>query len=154
VAYRRGKRDYYYHITKQKWPNSVLLKPRSDGDNRGYAEPMLARTCVGPTVSQCLCSVPLNISNASAMYVYRTKTRVTTQIPHGVYDSKFTGERWIKRSVRFVKVATIAKCTVQRLTKRQIRLGLHYGSVTDNHNTFIDFAASTLEQANISDKPQ
>lgn len=152
MARRKCKHDYYYHVTSCDWPTSVVLRPTADGENRGYEEPELPRTCVGPTVSKCLCSIPLSMT-AGAMYVYRTKSRVTPRWPYRVYDYKFTGERWLTRSVRFVKVATISTGVISKLSKLQSKFSLHCASATEHHKEFIDYAASALKRAHLSDTP-
>ena len=97
----KDKRSWY-HCTTYNHGDKVTFDPQDDGINRGDGEPMIARTCVGPRISNCLAALPY-IRNAE-IYVYRTARRIFAHHPFQVMDSKVTREKWIIKQVRLVKI--------------------------------------------------
>lgn len=109
------KPRYFYHVTTKDWGQEVLLRPKRSGldtFNRDYNEPRTARICVAPTVEQCFVAIPYRAGRTYR--VYRSKQRISAHYPRGVCDSKITGERWIRRPVRFVHVDTIEGGVTER----------------------------------------
>lgn len=95
-------KKFYYHISNTLEKDEEYLVPRSYGFNRPDEEPDNSRICTAPTVEQCFSAV--SYSNDDVYSIYRTKNKVSGRAAHGVYDSKVTGERWLQRKTKFIKI--------------------------------------------------
>jgi hypothetical protein len=98
---------YYYHITQNKWPERLTLKPRIEGVNRSMDEPEVSRICVAPTIEGCLVALGCCLSICNYSYIYRTENKVLARNPYRVEDSSITKEKWITKQILFKKIGII-----------------------------------------------
>ncbi len=107
----KSDKGYWYHLTMKKLPErrdgSVIFYPISNkfSYHRSEYEPDIPRTCVAPTVWQCLLAIPH--TNYCIFNIYRTKNRVSAktippQYEPTIPDLQWTDEHWILRPIKFV----------------------------------------------------
>jgi len=115
---------YYYHATRNtgNWGRFKVLYPASDGSNRGDSEPITPRICVSPTIIQTLIAIPLDFTN---YHIYRTESKIDDRhVKHPgegmeIDDYWITGETWIMKPCKFVKLGIIRRDITNRLTASQ-----------------------------------
>ena len=101
------KSNYYYHVTQKKWPNKIILSPKIKGDHRSPDEPLIARTCVSPTIEGCLVALGYCLSLRKKVYIYRTENKVLAENPYNVFDSYITKEKWLIKPIKFKKIGIL-----------------------------------------------
>ena len=125
---------YWYHISSKIEGTEVLLTPidNESGCNRCEDEPDVKRTCVAPTISQCLTAVPYHL--CETFNVYRTKNRVLANKPYGVFDACVTHEGWIQRPIKFIKIGELSLNNVETFgpTQSLIEEVASSGEVSDS----------------------
>lgn len=116
IKTKRVSIELLYHITEQRWPDSIELCPRGNGMNRGADEPLDLRICVCPTVRGCFAALGqiiagLKLTNGEMLFskkpvsVYvMASPDATIEKPYNVYDSDITGELWVTSPALFLKV--------------------------------------------------
>ncbi len=125
-----NKRRYWYHISTNDFGNNAIIDPNTEGHNRCYGEPKVARFCVAPTIQQCIAAVPLEIDDfddfeypfvfrRNSLYVYQSFGKRTAKYPysrkkdieegndHLPFDRHITHEGWITQTCRFKKIGVI-----------------------------------------------
>jgi len=124
---------FYYHITRESdWGEEITLNPiGGNNGNRAFDEPKNARTCVAPSIENCLCAIVYG--DADPYYIYRTKEKVIAYWPYQVEDATLTRERWIINPQSFILVGTleIGKFVESREIDRQFSLNDSCGSYED-----------------------
>src|ERR1700748_916649 len=103
------KPKFYFHITQEKWPERITLRPKIYGKFRSIDEPEIARTCVAPTIKGCLIAMGACLFINKPIYIYRTINKVSARNPYSVIDSCITKEKWLTKPIRFMKVGKINK---------------------------------------------
>lgn len=102
---REKEARYYYHVSNKNMGNRFVMYPLKDGPGRAMEEPDIARTCVCPTVAQCLSAV--RPEKLIQPFVYRTLRKCHGVKPWRVCDAKITDEKWFLTPIIFVKIGTI-----------------------------------------------
>ncbi len=99
---------YWYHLSSTLTKRRVYLKPwdNSKGFNRSCCEPDVHRTCVAPSIEQCLTAIPY--CPGDEYVVYRTARKTKATKAHGVFDCRITKEGWIQKPCMFVKVGVLS----------------------------------------------
>lgn len=111
------EKRFWYHCTEKNYGKKVKFLPLDDGKNRGDGEPLIARTCVGPKLSNCLVALPY--FTGRRIYVYRTLKRVFAYHPFDVSDSIVTREKWITQPVTLIRLTTLnfsGKTTIGKIS--------------------------------------
>jgi hypothetical protein len=105
---RYTKPMFFYHVTREKWPKRIILRPKSNEQLNDCArapnEPKIARICVTPSLDHCLSAIELYEEEQN---VYRTLRRVRARYPYRVQDVTITKERWLDKPTVFIRVATL-----------------------------------------------
>ena len=110
--------QYFYHVTPENWLNKKILSPQKPllMDER---EPEIERICVAPTLTGCISSTGV----CPNMRVYRTTEAVQGFIPHGVFDAKVTGERWLLSATEFEYLFSIEATIADQIIKNTRLVG-------------------------------
>lgn len=98
-------KQFWYHCTTKNHGKRVKFFPLDDGENRGGGEPLVPRTCVGPSISNCLVALPY--FSGKKIHVYRTARRVFAYHPYDVSDSIVTREKWITKPVTLIRITVL-----------------------------------------------
>jgi hypothetical protein len=82
----------YYRKIGVSAPQSLKLFPQSP-QMVADGEPLLPRICLAPTISRCLCAIPLYVG-VYEYYAYKVDHPFKVEKPQGVFDAVGTGEVW------------------------------------------------------------
>lgn len=99
---------YWYHISDTWTEPNLIVKPRRICKlvAECAGEPLTPRICVCPSIVQCLVAMgDYNLRKRHYVYQYEGET----EPPVSVYDSEYTGERWILKPANFIKVYEFPK---------------------------------------------
>lgn len=96
-----GKIAYWYHISTTVTGKEVVFYPQTNDEGffRSSDEPDICRTCVAPTLEQCIISIPY--SYYDCYNIYRTKNKIMAYEAYDVFDSNITEEHWLYRPIKF-----------------------------------------------------
>jgi hypothetical protein len=102
-----ARKRYWYHVSTTLRGKRITLTPW-DGNkavNRDPTEPAGKRICVAPTIEQCIVAIPYHYG--ADVSIYRTEDMELATEPRDVFDAKVTGEGWLTKATRFIKLGTL-----------------------------------------------